>query len=394
MATVESVCAEILCRLSEAVQTNEDSSSFTNSCMGLQSFTSPESNDKSPLSSTSTTKRSGGADGFTCCVPGCFTNNKRNPELSFYNFPNGKSKESVERRKKWINLISRKDFSPTTGHRVCSLHFPGGRKTYMNQLPTIVPKATKPTPTNPRPTVKARNRNSLVSNTKRVQPSRCGLFSELNNDHDGDLTQGQDETTPASEHVDPITCLKEQMADLLAINEKLKVENERLEAKNERQKADIKLLRQQLEEQVKGKHFSVEPFKTNDYLFRFYTGLQDYTTFKTLFDSFGPAVKNLVYYGTKTDSERLISSDLVKHGPKRSLPLEQEFFLVLVCLRLGLLEEDLATRAGLSQSQMSRIFITWVDFLHSRLRCYPIWPSRESINKTMPTSFKEMYPST
>ena len=61
MATVESECAEILCRLSEGVHTNEDSSSFKHSCMGLQRFTSPESSGKSPLSSTSTTKRSGGA---------------------------------------------------------------------------------------------------------------------------------------------------------------------------------------------------------------------------------------------------------------------------------------------------------------------------------------------
>ena len=61
MTIVESECAEILCRLSEAVQTNEDSSSFKNSFTGLQRFTSPESNGKSPLSSTNTTKRSGGA---------------------------------------------------------------------------------------------------------------------------------------------------------------------------------------------------------------------------------------------------------------------------------------------------------------------------------------------
>ena len=82
-----------------------------------------------------------------------------------------------------------------------------------------------------------------------------------------------------SEHVDPITCLKEQMANFLAINEKLKVENERLEEENEWQKADIKLLIQLLEEQVKGKHFSVQSLKTSDYLFRFCTGLQDYTIF-------------------------------------------------------------------------------------------------------------------
>ena len=33
--------------------------------------------------------------GFTCCVPGCFTNNKRNLELSFYNFPYDKIVEYI-----------------------------------------------------------------------------------------------------------------------------------------------------------------------------------------------------------------------------------------------------------------------------------------------------------
>ena len=48
---------------------------------------------------------------------------------------------------------------------------------------------------------------------------------------------------------------------------------------------------------------------------------------------------------------------------------------MFVSLGLGLLEVDLATRAGLSRSQLSRIFITWIDFLHSKMRCYPSWPS-------------------
>ena len=41
---------------------------------------------------------------------------------------------------------------------------------------------------------------------------------------------------------------------------------------------------------------------------------------------------------------------------------------MLACLQLEHLEKNTATRAGLSQSHMSRIFITWVHFLHSR--CY------------------------
>jgi hypothetical protein len=129
-----------------------------------------------------------------------------------------------------------------------------------------------------------------------------------------------------------------------------------------------------LEEELKIKHFSIECFKNNDMLIMFYTGLEDYKTFKTLFDSLGPAVNNLLYYGTKTDSERLSSDDVIKRRPKRTNSPEQEFFLVLAPLRLGFLGEDIATRAGLSQSHMSRIFITRDDFFHSRLRIFLIWP--------------------
>ncbi|XP_028418315.1 uncharacterized protein LOC114544501 [Dendronephthya gigantea] len=200
--------------------------------------------------------------------------------------------------------------------------------------------------------------------------------------------------TPVNENIDPIACLQEQTEKLLATNEKLKEENGRLKNENKCQKDEIRGLTEQLEQERKRIRFSIECFKDNDILIRFYTGLEDYKTFKTLFDSFGPAVNNLVYYGTKTDLERLSSEDVIKRGPKRTNSPEQEFFLVLARLRLGLLEEDIATRAGLSQSHMSRIFITWVDFLHSRLRSFPIWPSRKAVDNSMPASFRDMYPST
>ena len=163
MATVGRECFEVLNRLLEAVQTNEDSSSFENSCPSPLWLNNYEIQWSSQLSTSNFTRRSGGAGGNTCCVSDCSSNHKRNPELSFYSILSGKSEESKELRKRWVNLISRKDFSPTIGHRVRSLHFPGGRKTYLNQLPTIVPKATRPTPTKPLSTVKARNR-ILVQN--------------------------------------------------------------------------------------------------------------------------------------------------------------------------------------------------------------------------------------
>ena len=87
--------------------------------------------------------------GFTCCVPGCFSNSKRDVNLSFYGFPKEKNL-----RKRWLHKILRKNFSPSTGHRVCSLHFEGGQKNYMNNVPVIFPLAKS----HPRPSPKPRRK--------------------------------------------------------------------------------------------------------------------------------------------------------------------------------------------------------------------------------------------
>ena len=46
--------------------------------------------------------------GYTCCVPGCYNNTKKDRELSFHKFPREKVLQNV-----WINAIKRKDFVPT-----------------------------------------------------------------------------------------------------------------------------------------------------------------------------------------------------------------------------------------------------------------------------------------
>ena len=76
-------------------------------------------------------KKSGG---FTRSVPGCFNNDKRNRGISFYKFPKDKKLKKI-----WLQQISRKDFKLTNGHRVCSQHFEGGKKTYLNNVATVFP---------------------------------------------------------------------------------------------------------------------------------------------------------------------------------------------------------------------------------------------------------------
>ncbi|KAM4721489.1 THAP domain-containing protein 11 [Rhinophrynus dorsalis] len=79
--------------------------------------------------------------GFTCCVPGCYSNSHRDKGLHFYTFP-----KDPELRLQWLKNVSRagvtgcfSTFQPTNGHRVCSLHFHGGRKSYSIKVPTIFP---------------------------------------------------------------------------------------------------------------------------------------------------------------------------------------------------------------------------------------------------------------
>ena len=94
--------------------------------------------------------------------------------------------------------------------------------------------------------------------------------------------------------------------------------------------------------------------------------------FEILFKYLGPAVNNLVYRGSKTNSNKIDSVNYIQCGPKRALTPRQELFIVLARLRCALLEEDLAFRVGMSTSNISRMFSTWKDFLHARLRALPI----------------------
>lgn len=61
--------------------------------------------------------------------------------MRFYTFP-----KDTTLRELWLRNISRagvsgcfSTFQPTTGHRVCSVHFAGGRKTYTIRVPSLFP---------------------------------------------------------------------------------------------------------------------------------------------------------------------------------------------------------------------------------------------------------------
>ena len=95
----------------------------------------------------------------------------RNKQLSFYVIP-----KNPALRKIWLSKIILKNFKPTTAHSVCSAHFEGGKKTYDNNIPTIVPTTVKPSSF---PTRTSRNSVGLKMDCLHTQLIDPGLYVDI-----------------------------------------------------------------------------------------------------------------------------------------------------------------------------------------------------------------------
>lgn len=113
-----------------------------------------------------------------------------------------------------------------------------------------------------------------------------------------------------------------------------------------------------------------------------------------VFMALKPTAENMVGW---SQANRLKHADqpISRKGFKeQSLPLIDQFFLFLCRLRQGFLVQDLATRFNVSHTTVSRICITWTNFLYYMLGSIPIWPSRQTVNELMPQCFKNTFPRT
>ena len=279
----------------------------------------------------------------TCVVPGCGSRSDRDHHLSFHLLPL-KNKSLL---KKWLHQIGRKNVPLNKNSRACSRHFKNSRlrKLHSDEYPTenlprLATRATTSTPR--RPLV----RRQLVED-------------ERDDDDTGDNDRVE---SPPTQDVGVNT-----VGD----------EIERLEAKIHDLEDEIKVLTES-----DRSRFSLESIANDDTKVMFYTGFPSYDHLKICFDFLGPATKQLIY----RDSKRVF--DQSNKGRPRSLPPMEEFFLTLVRLRLGLLEQDIAYRFGVSQSTVSRIFTTWINFLYIQFRQIPLWPPKEFVALTCQKSSK------
>ena len=282
-----------------------------------------------------------------CCVGTCNNDTRCSDRyeiknhvttLKFHRFPTN----DEAKRNAWPALVNkgRVGFIPSDGSRICSNHFPDG----------------KPTPSNPNPTLWLTIQQNRENEEQIRRPSpktRLLLTSGASNVADDD--RSSDESEEKSELDMPVPL--------------------RLQHLN--------------------REFNI----------RCCTGIETVETFKAIYDFLFPRSKIMKYWeGPKKSAqatqiatvsksayqrkpEDVISSEayveidnlpINRMGPRRKLSLEQEYLLVLMCLRLGLLVKDLVFRFHISSTRVSQIWITWIKLLSKELR-YLIRPGCSNI---------------
>ena len=94
----------------------------------------------------------------------------------------------------------------------------------------------------------------------------------------------------------------------------------------------------------------------------------------------------LKYWGEK-DYER-------KQQRKRKLTSLDQFFLMMIKIKLNLCNKDLGYRFGISESLVSHYIYTWICFLYRHLKEIDWTPSPQQVSGTLPQSFHDKYPTT
>lgn len=355
----------------------------------------------------------------SCCVPLCTKKENRDKntgeKISFFRFP-----EDENLRKQWLHAIRRDVgpyFSITEGTRVCSKHFKPEdlRKTAQKTkpkpgtVPSIFawkrssPRKRPPPSPRPSPLTLSKNLEKDSGGGMRKGNEGCSSISEDKSDEPAVTMVNSQfperaEMEPSSEPADfaeksdkdsLILELKERLSALLLKNEKLEEEVLNLKEKIR----DLQGQHEKLEERL----FSLKNVATNNSLINFYTGFPNYRTLIALYEFLNPGAggENVKFWlSGKEGTQMGTSESSVKQGRPRSLNPWDEFFLTLCRLRQGFAEQHLGHLFNVSQSTVSRIFITWINFMYLKLGQINIWPSRELVTETMPQDFKAKYPTT
>ena len=291
----------------------------------------------------------------SCCAVGCANRYSKESTVTFHRFP-----EDSTRRQRWINAVSRDKWILKDHHRLCSDHFVSGKPSKdakdVDYVPTIF--------------CDGKRRSNVTEDPERAKRAAKRRQIVVEVEEAASILVDLSTSTPQSNSVRDVTEKKKE--DDVS---RLKSENEALYVKiNDLEQLVVRT--KQEKEELEASRFGVKMLsKLDDATVKFYTGLPSYDVLMALF----------VYLKPKLDVALV--------GRARKLDLEDEFLAVLMRLRLGLLNRDVADRFYISPPSFSRIFVKWIGIMYCEFKQLFPWPSRNAIKKRIPSQFKK-YPNT
>ncbi|XP_046864361.1 uncharacterized protein LOC124458378 [Xenia sp. Carnegie-2017] len=319
---------------------------------------------------------------YNCCVPGCSDSHRNKPrDFKFYCLP-----KDLELRKKYDVLIRNDNLkvaSPNT--RICCDHWEGGKKLSRTHLPSVFPW-----------TVHKEQRREItrasqekISKHKRkrknfMQNYEVDIESEqLQNDQASHLQSSATQTDlacfcKAKDHVLLLQDVKKQI-----IEEQIFLESELLRLTKLLEITKSNLARQQQRQS----RFDIDKYKSSDSDIEFYTGLSNYKMLTFCFNLVEES--RIDINGDNTDDTQIRRPKL---GRPRALSCYEEYILVLMRLRLGLFEKDLAHRFGVAVGTVSNIIRKWIKLLRAKLGSLIRMPERDTIKYYSPPAFKQLFP--
>lgn len=306
--------------------------------------------------------------GFTYCfIPGCHNHEgdtlPDGTPVSLHRLPTAKDRLHI--RKQWIRSVQnvRKDIKPitTSSTRICNAHFTNhvvGKYDVPNHFPTA--NKVRAEVKTRRPITKQQQEESMEVEVTPETPEV--IYSDVT----------QEEVVKQKE----MECQTDCSGVDVEIQVGISFINYSADASTQTSPVpDI----------------TAEVLECSDEKTRLYTGFVNFAMFMLMFNCLKKhGAEKLNYWdgekqsmGPKTYHEE----GRQKPGRKRRLRAIDEFLMVMMKLRLGLLQEQLGDIFKVSTSTVSRIFNTWINFMFDHCKGLVPYPSAEQIKFNIPRSF-------
>ncbi|WAR16954.1 hypothetical protein MAR_031548 [Mya arenaria] len=297
--------------------------------------------------------------------------------VTLHRIPGGQSKHEVSRRKAWLRGIKlhRPNLNVNDNTRICSLPFENRQCVRSESVPKYYNLGKTKV-----------NLDSRLRRPLFKQPEREIFFArKIENYCLPETFEDSLENCATIEVEDTKLCYREEAIQINACEHGYSKNREFATTEESSTQTDTS--------QTSGGYKPENIIAGNDGNTRFYTGFPTYAVFMLFFQTFiKHGADRLTYWeGQKRTLQDKSQKELPsKPGRKRKLRPIDEFFMVCVRLRLGLLQQHLADLFCVSTMTVSRVMSTWINFMYDHMKGLIPWPTKEQILTNLPKCFQEI----